>query len=132
MRSILLQLAIAAGALSIAAASIAGGDRLTVVAPPESVVENFTRAVIAGRFAPARQHLSRHAPKEPPLKVLRDDLHAAVGTVHGIDARTEQLDRNRSIATAAIEGDEGTATIRAELVFEDTEWRLITWSDIHD
>jgi hypothetical protein len=129
MRSILLALLATAIAMALCGGSIAGGDRDVLVSPPESVVEDFTRAVVTGRYKPALQHLSANSSGgESRVRELREELHARVGSVHTIEGLPLFHDRDRASGTATVEGDSGTADLQMSLRFEHQEWKIDRWS----
>ena len=75
------------------------GDRETVVAPPDSIAEQFTRSVMARRWEPARQYL------ENPDARSQDDLEAMqqqFGEGEAVEAELVSRDQERALVTVRL------------------------------
>lgn len=85
-------------------------DRELFVSPPDVVAENFARAVVNGRYAPARAYLATPVSEEE-LRALRESL----GDPSGVEAKVVSREDSRALVT--VNG------VRFRLVF-DREWKV--------
>ncbi len=101
-----------------------GDDRKTVVPPPDAVAEAFTREVLAGRWARAKEYLQEpESRSDEELRALRESLERRVRVVSEVDAETVAMDDERALANVRVASSFGSEAIAYRLVFDD-EWKI--------
>ena len=127
MKAALAILGIIACGLVVPALAIHFGDRQTFVAPPDAVVEGFARQIAERRYEMARRHLSVSLARTVTAGILRarfEPQRHALGDVNSVDAEIDWMDRDRASARAVIEGQRGSVTLRAPLVWDGRVWAI--------
>jgi hypothetical protein len=121
-------LVLAASALLVAGALYGLGDRSVLVPPPETVAEEFLRALALHRWEPARERLTE-------ALASRMDADSLRGFLAGLEARVGTIDDVRGVpcftsgdtaeAMAAILSGSGErAELRLTLALEHRLWRI--------
>lgn len=93
----LVMFALLAGVSYVAVETL--DDRETVVPPPDAVAEQFTRAVMAKRWEPAREYL------ENPGSLSDEELEAMqreFGEGENVEAETVSRDEEEALVTVRI------------------------------
>jgi hypothetical protein len=93
-------------------------DRELFVPPPDAVAEGFVRAVVCGRYEPARAYLNE--PSSVSEKELRA-LDESLGEAWDVEAKLISHDDARAVADVRVSGAKALAL---ELVF-DGEWKIV-------
>jgi hypothetical protein len=120
-------LAIIAAGLGIIAAGIAGGDRGTLVPPPDAVAEAFVRELAAGRYDLATNHLSdalRTSTSSKELLLWFDPVRRRLGAANGVDAAIDWMQQRAAAAQASIDAEHGTAVLPLRLAWEHGLWAI--------
>jgi hypothetical protein len=133
VRSALAVAAIIAAGLGVSAIAIRLGDRGTLAAPPDAVLESFARDLAERRFDLAPKYLSRELKRSARDDTIRDRYAPrleALGGVNGVDAELEWMDRDRAAATATIRAGNGSVMLGARLVWERGGWLLEALPDL--
>lgn len=119
-------------ALAVVAWDVVGrGDRTTLVPPPESVAEEFARALRAKRLDGARAFLSRGtaeslAPHD--LERLASSVIARSSPVVQIEGAPIAMGRDDATARAAIATPRGDSLfLDVALIREDALWKIARW-----
>ena len=129
MKAALAVVVIVAAGLGVSAIAIRLGDRGTLTAPPDAVVESFARDLAERRFDLTAKYLSqalRHSIRAETIRAKYAAPVGALGEVNAVDAELEWMDRNRASAKATIRADAGSLTLRARLIWESAGWVLET------
>jgi hypothetical protein len=94
------------------------GDRDGIVPPPDAVAEQFTRAVMAKRWEPAKEYLvDPESRSEDDL----EELQRGLGEQQNVEA--EVVARNETRAVVTVRVPENDAVMNLALVF-DGEWKI--------
>ena len=95
--SVCAAFAVLAGITTLAAGSL--HDRELFVPPPDAVAEQFTRAVMSGRWDPAREYL------RDPESMTTEELEAMrreLGQRQNVEAETQFRDETRAVVVVRI------------------------------
>lgn len=96
-------------------------DRELFVPPPDAVAEGFVRAVVCGRYEPARAYLAESSSmSEQDLRALDESL----GDAWNVEAKVVSRDDVRAVANVRVSGAEQANVVEFELVFE-REWKIV-------
>jgi hypothetical protein len=120
-------LAIMAAGLGIIAAGIAGGDRGTLVPPPDAVAEAFARELAAGRYDLARSHLSdalKASTSSTALRLWFEPVRRRLGAANRVDAEIDWMQERTAAAQASLDAEHGTAVLPLRLVWEHGLWGI--------
>lgn len=96
-------------------------DRELFIPPPDAVAEGFVRAVVCGRYEPARAYL------DEPSSVSEEELRAldeSLGEAWAVDAKLISRDDARAVANVRVSGAKQSNAVALELVF-DKEWKIV-------
>lgn len=120
----LLAFAVAAGVV------VWGGDTTVLVQPPESVAEQFTRAVVARRYEVAMKDVDPHsAVTAADVRRLGDELRARAGAVTSVEGKPGAIRGDRADAAAIVMASAGGGIeyefrlTRSHHVWKITAWR---------
>ena len=125
MKTIGMLLAVIAAGLCITAVSIAGGDRQTLVPPPDAAAESFARALMQGRYDPAARHLSKGLETSAGRDHLRawfDPIRQRLGQSHTVEAAVEWMLGNEAAARALVDARYGTVVLHLRMIREHGLW----------
>ena len=126
MRSAIFVVVACALTLALNAAAIRAGDRQQLVSPPEAVAEGFARAVVVGRYDPARRHLVHGHGIDVPT--LRQQIAQLVPDPYNVEGEMDALDSTTAKALAKVQGRDAAAVLNLTLRFQRGEWRIDTIS----
>ena len=127
MRDIIILLAVIAAGLCVTAAAVAGGDRHTLVPPPDAVAEGFARAVSERRYELATRYLSKRLQERVGGDRLRswfEPLRQRLGETNLIEGELEWMDDARASARALVDSEYGTALLQLRMVRESGLWAI--------
>ena len=114
----LVMFALLAGVSFVAVETL--GDRETVVSSPDAVAEQFTRAVMAKRWAPARQYLDNpESLSDEELEAMQKEL----GEGENVEAETVSRDEREAIVTVRIPSRN---VVKNFTLLFDEQWLLTT------
>jgi hypothetical protein len=127
MRSVIILLAVIAAGLCVTAAAVAGGDRQTLVPPPDAVAEGFARAVTERRYEVATRYLSQRLQEGVGGDRLRswfEPVRRRLGETNLIEGELESMDDARASARALVDSEYGTALLQLRMVRESGLWTI--------
>lgn len=102
----------------------AGDDRKTLIPPPDAVAEAFTREVLTGRWARAKEYLQEpESRSDEELRALRESIERRVRVVSEVESETVAMDDDRALANVRVSSSFGSESIAYQLVFDD-EWKI--------
>jgi len=125
MKPVISVLVVMAAALGVVALAIAGGDRQTLVSPPDAVAESFARQMAGRRYVLGLRYLSpqlRERIGEEELRRWFDPVRQQLGVANAVDARLEWVERDRASATASIDAEHGRAILKLDMVSRQGLW----------
>jgi hypothetical protein len=117
---------IALAMLVIAVCVFAGGDRRTLVPPPDAIGEAFLRQLATRRYDRVEPYLSR-ARQEWSAAVFRrqfEPLWRYSGPVNQVDAELVSIAGDRARAIASAHGELGDVRVLIELTREAGLWKV--------
>jgi hypothetical protein len=116
------------GALAlIGLAVFVGGDRQTLVPPPEASAEGFVRQVVLQRYRQTRQYLASGSAAELSVSHLaawRDRLDARSGHITKIDPSGVVMDDTRALAHVRVRGTRADADVSVPMRRERGLWKV--------
>ena len=127
MKTLCWLLGCAAIALAVCGAAIRGGDRQTLVPPPEAVAEAFARAVAERRYELAIHFLSADLARTVNGDALRrrfEPIRRQIGDEGSTEAMTEWLQDDAAAARATIMAQHGSVSLQLPMVRESGLWRI--------
>jgi hypothetical protein len=127
MKEVFVLLAVAAAALGIVGASVSlGHDRMTLVSPPEAVVEEFVRKLAGGRYDVAMQHLEQDSPEmRARVRDTSDTLRARAGGINQVEGQEGTMDGDMATASARITTERaGEITMDFTLFRRQGSWKI--------
>jgi hypothetical protein len=127
VKAALAIVAIIAAGLGVPAVAIHFGDRQTLVAPPDAVLESFAREVGERRYDMATKYLSNALSRTVDAGTLRarfEPRRRELGDVDNVEAEIEWMDRTRASAKARIEAQRGVLELIVPLVWEHGVWAI--------
>jgi hypothetical protein len=127
VKAALAILLIIAGGLGVSALAMHFGDRQTLVAPPDAVLESFAREVSERRYGMATKYLSTALLRTADAETLRARFEPGLrelGEVDNVDAQIEWMDRTRASATATIDAERGSVRLTVPLVWDRGVWTI--------
>ena len=128
---ILAAITVAAGLALNAAVVFLGGDRATLVPPPDAVAEVFVRQLATHRFDRALPHLSRRLRQEldrDRLSSLVAALEAQSGSITFAEGAERSRTREHASAVVHTKTDRRqTPTFEFELISQRGEWKISAW-----
>ncbi len=127
MKALLVIVAIIAAGLGVPAVAIHFGDRQTLVAPPDAVLESFAREVGERRYDMATRYLSTALSRTVDAETLRakfEPRRREQGDVDNVEAEVEWMDRTRAAARATIQAQRGSMELTVPLVWDHGVWAI--------
>lgn len=109
------------------------GDDEILVSPPETVAEEFVRAMALGQTGAARRMLARDAERrtsESEVRRISSDFRARIGRVEGVEGTVERRRPDTTLVRAHVEGERGQAAPVITLVREFGAWAVARPSDV--
>lgn len=134
VRDLLIILGLIGLALGIVAIAVFGlGDQDTFVSPPESVAEEFVRAMGNGRIEPARSMLASEAARVTSTRELRltaTRFRSRVGHLDDVDATAVERTHDSAVVRARVEGHRASVELILPLVRENGAWSVARATDM--
>jgi len=132
VKSALAVVAIVACGRGASALAIRLGDRQTLVAPPDAVLESFARSIGEGRYGIAPRYLSDAQGSRFAVRGSRSEMvrarfaprAAELGDVNTVEAEIEWMDQARASARATIDAARGDMVLRAALIWDGGVWAI--------
>jgi hypothetical protein len=127
VKALLVIVAIIAAGLGVPAVAIHFGDRQTLVAPPDAVLESFAREVGERRYDMATRYLSTALSRTVDAETLRakfEPRRREQGDVDNVEAEVEWMDRTRAAARATIQAQRGSMELTVPLVWDHGVWAI--------
>ena len=112
-----------------------GGDRQTLVPPPEASAEGFVRQVDLERYPQTRQYLasgSAAALSARHLAAWRDRLEARSGHITQIDPSGVVMDDTRAVAHVHVRGTRADADVSVPMRRERGLWKVDALPEIQE
>lgn len=136
MRSLLTEALILAAALGLSAAAVHGWhDRTTLVPPPAAVVEEFLRALAAGRYEAAREKLAddlRHEFDENRLRMLTEGLQDRHGAIRHVEGQDRSIGTDTAVAAGELTFASGEKSeVQFRLDRHHGLWQISDLSTLH-
>jgi hypothetical protein len=125
-----MPVAVLVAALALVALSVvAGHDTTVLVAPPESVAEQFVRKLAGGRYDVAVEHLEHDTPAlRERVRTTSGALRARAGAISQIEGQPGAIDGDEATATAVITTERaGKIMMAFALVRRAGAWRIETF-----
>jgi hypothetical protein len=133
MKALPIALGVVALALGIVAGAVFGlGDDEIFVQPPESVAQEFVRALSLGQVGAARRMLSRDAERRTSndnVRMTSADFRARIGRVDEVRGTVSDRRRDTAVVRVRIEGERANAEPRITLVRESGAWSVARATD---
>ena len=131
-------LVIAVGVVVLSLGGVAGavfglGDDEILVSPPESVAQEYVRALSLGQIGASRDLLSREARRRTGIADLRrisTDFRARFGQLHDVEGTVARKGRDTAVVRALVEGERERAEPSLVLVREWGEWAVTRARDV--
>lgn len=134
VKGLLVAAALVLFSLAIVAGGVFGlGDDELLVSPPETVVQEFVRAMALGQIATARRMLSREAERRTSSDEVRRvslAFRARLGRLAEVRATVVGHRRDTAVVRAHIEGERSTAETVLSLIREYGAWSVTSASDL--
>ena len=108
------------------------GDDEIFVSPPETVAEEFVRAMALGQIGTAHRMLTRDAERrtsESDVRRISSDFRARIGRVEDVEGVVERRRPDTTLVRARVEGERGHAAPVLTLVREFGAWAVASVSD---
>lgn len=134
MKALPIALAVVVLSLGIVAGAIFGlGDDEIFAQPPETVVQEFVRALALGQVGAARSMLSReaeHQMSSDDVRSMSADLRARIGRLQHVDGTVAERRRDTAMVRAGIDGERADAELLMALVRESGAWSIAGGNDV--
>ena len=120
------------GVLAVVASVVIGGqDSTYFVPPPEAVVENFTRDIVARRYDRAVKFVEPTSGiTEINARLGGEELHARAGAVDQVEGEPGMIAGNRATASAVLITEKaGRLRYFFRLARSSNTWKIVEWSD---
>lgn len=109
------------------------GDDEILVSPPETVAQEFVRAMALGQIGPARGLLTRDAERrtsESDVRRISSDFRARIGRVEGVEGTVGRRRTDTTLVRVLVEGERGRAAPVLTLAREFGAWAVVSASDV--
>jgi hypothetical protein len=131
-------LAIAAALVLVALAIVGGvvlglGDDEFLVSPPESVAQEFVRAMALGQIGTARRMLSRDSERRTSndeVRRISSVFRSRIGRLDDVQGTVEQRRRDTTLVRARVQGERANTEPVLALVREFGAWSVASASDV--
>jgi hypothetical protein len=125
MKDVVAQLLATFVALGIVAAAVfAGHDATTLVSPPESVAEEFTRKIAAGRYELAAKYLNDAGETSlADLRALGQGMHAT-GAIENVEGLPGAIEGDAASASAIVTTSQTELRYDFVLVRRHGVWKI--------
>jgi hypothetical protein len=127
VKSVFLLLAVMGAGLAVTAMSVAGGDRETLVPPPDAVAESFARELSERRYDLAVRYLSsdlRRSVAGTQLRQWFEPFRTRVGEPNLVSGEQEWMTDTRASARGTIDAERGTALLELRMKRESGLWTI--------
>jgi hypothetical protein len=127
-RILLVAIALATSLALTGAVVLRGGDRATLVPPPDAVAEQFVRQLAAHRFDRAVPFLSSHVRREidaRDLAAITSLFEAQNGAITFVEGQERSRTRIQAVAEVHTKTDRRQSpALEFELMSEHGEWKV--------
>jgi len=132
MNELLKMFLVTAVALGASAAGVIVGDGRTVVPPPESVVEQFSRHVAARRYDRALQHVDDQSGITlTTVRLASDALHERAGGIDQVEGEPGIIAGDRAAAAAVLTTRRaGRIRYACRLHRRNGLWKISEWEEV--
>ena len=133
MKAVPIALLVVMLAFGMVAGAVFGlGDDEILVQPPESVAQEFVRAIAMGQVGAAHRMLSRDAERRTSNEDVRRvsaDFRARIGRLQDVDATRAGWKADTALVRATIKGERADAHPLLALVRESGAWFITRATD---
>jgi hypothetical protein len=134
MKDLPIAVALVLASLAVVGGVVFGlGDDDILVSPPETVAQEFVRAMAMGQVGSARGMLTRDAERrtsESDVRRISADCGARIGRVEGVEATEERRRPDTTLVRVLVEGERGRAASVVTLAREFGAWAVVSASDV--